>query len=382
MNFVIALGSFLLGYFAEKLADGVLNIFLRIVRKWRLKRQVRSHTETKYKDIMLIASGVPFFSPNNISITYNPEENIFLAVPEDLRTQLPECVGNFCKEDQGIDRVSFPGRSKEEVKRVMEIARRNVAEKFIQREDGLYFNEVKYGVSYLDGFSRTSDTSEDPILMLKVYQTDHFTHRVLSETVRGLKVEPENISLQELNGPQSWMRTSFGLSIIVILSSTDQIVMTYRSTNASYSEGKKWIYVSATETFTKADDDPYSHSPDLLLCLERGIMEELGITKEMYSRENIRFYDAFFETNFYQDGVVASVTLKQDVNYASLQKRKAKDKQLEVDSMFLIGNSCKHIEEFIEHNKENMRSQTIFALKSYSSRLENDAMKKYKSNIK
>ena len=97
MNFVIALGSFLLGYFAEKLADGVLNIFLRIVRKWRLKRQVRSHTETKYKDIMLIASGVPFFSPNNISITYNPEENIFLAVPEDLRTQLPECVGNFCK---------------------------------------------------------------------------------------------------------------------------------------------------------------------------------------------------------------------------------------------------------------------------------------------
>lgn len=365
---IIAGVSFLLGYFAEKIMDCLVGRLTSRYLVWRTRRRVGRLAAEEHRDILITCSGVPCFAAENIRIEQDGARALYLAPPSELLAQMPESAGAFHREDQGLEQIGLPGRSRE-VQAAVEAARRAVGEKFIRREDGLYFNGEKYGIDYSDGFSRTTDAMEQPILTLRLFQTDYFTHRVLDEAARKLRILPEQLSLEALNGPLRWLRASYGLSILVVLGSSNQIIMTHRTRNASFSEGKSWIYVSATEAFSPADDDPYIHRPDLLLCLQRGILEELGIPKEMYSRESIRFYDAFFETHFLQDGLVAAVTLKKEVTFDKVRALLAKDKQLEVEKLFLLQNERQAIERFIEANQGNMRSQTVFALKSHAARL-------------
>lgn len=228
---------------------------------------------------------------------------------------------------------------------------------------------MKYGILYADGFSRTTDDIERPLFTCRLFKTDHYTHRVISEVLKLLNVSPSLFTIQNLNGPLSWIRTSFGLSVIIILKQTNQIIMTRRSRLSSYSEGKSWIYVSVTETLTETDYDRFKMVPDIMLCVKRGILEELGIGSSLYDESKIRFYDSFFETYFYQDGIVASVELDEKVSFEYIKNLNAKDKKLEVESLFLLDNNKKAIKDFIEENRSEMRSQAIFALKSYAARM-------------
>lgn len=366
---VIAIISFVGGWFAGKVLDYSFDTIIEAITRRLRKRKIKGIGEDTNADIQMLCTGVPCFTPDNIYVEIDCDANLYLGFPEDLIDSVPKSSGGFRNKDVLFVDIVLPGYDKECVSSAIETAKRKVAEMFITRSDGLFFNGKKYGVAYADGFSRTADCTEDPILTLKLFNTDHYTHRVLSEVVNNLHIDKKQLNQKMLNSELQWMRTSLGISVIVVLKSTNQIIMTRRSTNASYSEGKTWIYVSATETFTETDYDHYTHCADLMLCVKRGIQEELGITQNMYFDSTIKFYDMFYETHFFQDGIVASVELKENTMFDEVKALSAKDKQLEVDSLFVIDNSKKSIEEFIRENRTQMRSQTIFALKSHMARL-------------
>lgn len=325
--------------------------------------------DDNYQDIEILCTGVPYFLPENVRISNSSEKCLYLAFPPELAGKIPESAGSFSKNDVLFRRLSVPGIDDKAVWDAVEKARRDVAHKYISRGDGLYFNGSKYGIAYSDGFARTSDAFERPVLTLEVFNTDHFTHRVVSEAVKSLDIDSSLLTLSYLNGDLQWIRASFGVSVIVLIKSIDHIILTERSVNASFTAGKPWIYVSVTEAFSDADKDRQTGIIDLASCVKRGVFEELGITPDMYADDSIRFYDSFFETNFYQDNIVASIELKDDVTYTQVQNLMAKDKFLEVGKMFLIKNERDVILEYIREHHDDMRSQTIFSLESYVKRL-------------
>ncbi len=368
MEYIIAIVSFVVGWGAGKFLDYSLESLIEKLSIKRRRKEINKQTVIKHKDVIELCTGVPYFSCEHIDVELSENNGFYLAFPKELMKSLPKSAGSFHSQDTLLKPLAVPGYSNEQVLEILEASRMKIATQFVQRKDGLYFNGSKYGIAYADGFSRTDDSVENPILLLKLFHTDHFTHRVVEEMAEQLNINEELIK-KELNHQLNWIRTSLGLSVIVVLKRTNQILMTRRSSNSSFSEGKTWIYVSATETFTDTDYDSYIQNADLSLCLKRGILEELGITQNMYYDSTLKFYSMFYETHFYQDGIVASVELKDTVTFDEILNLNAKDKELEVDSMFLIDNSKHAINKFIEENAYQMRSQTIYALRTYAARL-------------
>ncbi|MBQ8683003.1 MAG: hypothetical protein IJ518_00620 [Clostridia bacterium] len=366
MELVIAVASFLLGYFAEKLFD---KLGERLAERHRIRKNRKNHQQILAEealDIVYTGDIYPSIAPQYVRTALRQDCYLYLAFPEALRDRLEvEKQATFQTADVAFCSFTLPGYEESAVREAIEAARLEVAQQFIRQEDGLYYNSDKYGVYHLDTLGRTADVRETPLLSLQVYQTDHFTHRVIGRALERLAPPVALFDEDSLNGDLKWVRTSFGVSIIVVLKSVNQIILTHRSTKASFSEGKSWIYVSATEPMSGSDMDEYQGRPDLVLCVERGLEEELGIDSSLYSRSHIKFYDCFFETKFHQDGVVASVELDDDVLPEKVLSLRAKDKRLEVADMFFIDNTPAAIKKFIRENRQDMRSQTVFALKSY-----------------
>lgn len=372
MDLIIPIITFVLGYFAEKILDAVLNKIAVKSKKKSIEHNIKQFHEdisNDIKDIIILANGNPYFTCKDLDISIENSKGLYIAFPEDYVSCLPESSGSF--QTKNSTYASEIMEQNEEVSKEINKARLKIAEGFVHRTDGLYFNGMKYGVAYSDGFSRTCDDVEKPLLTLKLFPTDHFTHRVVSLACDNLNIPSSELTLNHLNHNLNWIRTSIGISIIVILKSTNQIIMTHRSANASFTEGKSWIYVSATETVTETDYDRYTQKIDFVLCIKRALLEELGITADKYSDDSIKFYDMFFERHFFQDGVVASIELNDKITLDDIKKllSSAKDALLEVEDIFLLNNNKRNINNFIEKNKNEMRSQTIFSLRSYIARL-------------
>lgn len=367
-TYIIGIISFLAGYFAEKIMDMLLQKLTIWRKAMSNKKRYKGFLETHYIDIQPQIRVFPYFMPQNIKIKNDEKKEQYIAIPKEYKND-NRMDESFHRQDVLFKPLSIPGLPDEKVREAIEAARETIARKFLSREDGLCFNGKKYGISYADGFSRTTDSSENPILHIEVFKTDHYTSHVVSEAVRHLNINQNTITFDTLNSELNWLRTSLGISIIVVLKSTNEIILTHRSPSASYSGGKSWIYVSATETLTETDIDSYTQQIDLLLCLERGILEELGIPREMYIESSVRFYDSFFETHFLQDGIVASIELKDTITFDNIVALPAKDKQMEVKDMFTLPNTRKAIADFTSMNRDSMRKQTIYALETYAARL-------------
>lgn len=368
MEILISIVSFLLGYFAEKAMDKISSAF---ADRHRIKKNRKSKDVFKNDhriNAIFTEDIFPCITPESIWVKENGKR-LFLSFPPDLREHLKDIEGEFATADEGFCQFLLPGHTAEEIHSAIESARNEIAQRFVNREDGLYFNGDKLGVAFLDSKSRSADAKETPQLFIEFYRTDHFTHRTIARAVEMLGLPRESVDSSLLNTDLKWIRTSFGVSIIVILKSTNQIVMTHRSKNASFCDGKSWIYVSATEAMSQVDIDEYESVPDLALCVTRGIKEELGISKSMYQHDSIKFYDCFFETQFFQDGIVASIELGDAVKPEDILSLRAKDKRLEIQDIFFIDNTKSAIRKFIQENRDDMRSQTIFALESYLSSL-------------
>ena len=365
------LATFFLGFFAEKLLDKLIGKISQL-RKKRANKRAKEKMKAQEIHAIFTEDIFPPISSDNIWIQ-EEDASFFLAFPDELKDEVKKHLraedAPFAEKDHCFCDLTLPGFSDESIRSAIETARLEVAQKFVKREDGLYFNGEKYGVCRLDAKGRSATIDETPQLIADLYHTDYFTHRVVLRAAELLNIPTENLTGDSLNTSYRWLRTSLGVSVVVVLKSTNQIVMTRRSKNASFSDGNEWIYVSVTEALSHSDFDAYDKKVSLSLCVERGLKEELGIDTSMYCYNNIRFYDCFFETDFFQDGIVSSVTLYDKILPAQVQSLRAKDKRLEISEIFFIDNNKAAIRKFITENRAEMRSQTIFALESYAASL-------------
>ena len=135
-------------------------------------------------------------------------------------------------------------------------------------------------------------------------------------------------------------------------------------------EDKEWIYVSVTEALSETDFDEETGAPDISKTVFRGIHEELGIKEIQLKSDTLRFYESFYETNFHQDNIVASIELSETLSFKDIAELLAKDKFMEIRDVIPLPKNKKEIATFIENNEEQMRSQTIFTLESFMARLE------------
>lgn len=346
----------------------------RKINKSKNKGNYEKNENYNHIKILTTAMGHPNFSYDKTIRANETQKEFYLKFPETFLDKLTDNRKDFnIKEDKCYRPISEIGDSigVTDFEEKLEKCRHIVAEKFINREDGMYFNGPKYGILHSDAFSRTVDKIESPILHIEVYKTDYFTHSVMGELVKQLRKEdklPDNLRLEDLNGAYNIFRTSMGLSLIVEIPETNQIILTKRSKNSSYSEGENWIYPSITEAMSFTDKDDYENKIDFELWAKRGLFEELGLDSSMYKKDSIKFYDMFFEKYFYQDNITASIELKDGKTFKDVVELKGKDHYLELESIFVIDLDKKSITEFIKKNKSSMRAQTLYTLQSYLER--------------
>ncbi len=346
------------GFLLNEIINKVFKLFSTSQKRITVKKKTNHLSDEPVKDIHVVEEIVPYAKSRNIRTKLLPEKALYINMGE-TSTIPARLVDGFAK---------LFNIESNEAKRHIEEARKEVAEQFANRLDGNFFNGRLFGIVKSDALSRTEDPAEDPILYMDLYPTDYFTHKVIERLLYNQQLSIGTLENKIVpDTAMCWSRTSLGLSIIVVLRNSNQIILTRRSKKTSYSEGSEWIYVSATETVSETDER--NGIVDLEDALLRGIKEELGIDSEMCYTSTIKFYDHFYETHFCQDNIVASIELDEKYSFFDVQKLKAKDKQLEVNSSFVISNSEHAINEFIKENEANMRSQTIYSLKVYASRL-------------
>lgn len=362
MEILIPLATFVLGYLAEKILDAFA-LFLKKRMKTKKQKMTLDNFYTRlHKDVIITASGIPFFCPENVNESINKEQNFYLAPPAGSGSDTHYFANNDVVAEEFKCFVE-----KNSLKERLEQIRLEVFDSFSNKENGNFFNGKILGVNNIDGMSRTVDTKELPILSIDFYETDYFTHKIIEQLVSELNIKNNDITNP---GKQlAWSRTSFGISLIIILPKANEILLTKRSSHSAYTEGKEWIYVSVTETISETDYDEEEGTPSIIKGIRRGIKEELGITEGQIKMDTLRLYDAFYETHFHQDNIVASVEVSEAMTFSDIYSLLAKDKYMEVANIITISNEKKEISRFIEENRERMRAQTFFSIESYMSRL-------------
>ena len=336
----------------------------------RTKKNITSVIDNNSKDICTISSVVPYYQYSNIDIKVSDDDVFYLYFPSDIAIQYNIDISKFKKDDIIGVNIDYEKLGVEESHfwSILEKERHNVAKNFSLRDNGMYFNGEKYGVLYSDGFGRTVDKVEEPILFIKLFKTDYYTQMVIERTLKNINIK-NKIDLNFLNHNMCGLRMSLGVSIILYIPNSNEILLTRRSKYVSYNDtNKEWIYVSVTESFTETDYDEFQKSPDLIFCIQRGLKEELGIDKNII--KYIKIYDMFFEKNFFQDGILAFVCLNNYITYDNIINLKSKDKHLEISRFIPLKNSKSDICKFIMDNKDDMRPQTKYALENYVERME------------
>lgn len=361
MNFVISIGTFFLGFFAEKILDIIIGALKKKIERRKRKQILNNFYTDLHQDVLITASAFPFYYPKQI------KEDISNRTPFKLATPAGVSIGD-ASSFSNVDCVTDGFKEyiqKKSLQEQLEKARRDVFKSFSTKNDGNYFNGKVLGVNYLNGFIRSEDVKETPVLDIDFYETDYYTHKIIEQLMQNVTFNSDM-----LKDPTnfSWIRTSFGVSIILIVPKHNEIILTKRSGNAAYNEGKEWIYVSVTETLSETDYSDETGCPDLRKCVLRGISEELGITERELNIDTLRFYDAFYETHFHQDNIVASIEISDELAFPSIYSLLAKDKFLEISEIFTISNDKKSIIDFIEINRNIMKAQTIFSLGSFAAR--------------
>lgn len=341
-----------------------------LIQEKSIKKNINKVINRNSEDIYTIASTVPFYQNNScIDIKINNKNKFYLSLPDNMKMNHNINVNEFKSTDCiniDIDYESL-GITKTEFLTILEEQRQIIANSFASRTGGMYFNGEKYGVLYSDGFGRTADKIEDPKLFIELFKTDYYTQRIVEETLHKINIR-NKIDLNFLNQSMRGLRPSLGVSIILYIPNSNEIILTKRSKHASYNEkDKEWIYVSVTESFTTTDYDEFQKTPDLILCIQRGLKEELGIDKNTI--QDIKIYNMFFEKNFFQDGILAVAYLNKYITYQDVVNLAAKDKELEISSFLPIKNSKNELHKFITANSKNLRPQTKYALENYIERM-------------
>ncbi|MBN2849506.1 MAG: hypothetical protein JXK92_02535, partial [Erysipelotrichaceae bacterium] len=102
MEIIIAIVSFLMGYFAQKIFDAIYDKVILRIKQEKVQKRVKALKEKIIHEeipILTLAIGKPKFSIADIYIQIDERADMFLAFPHDLLPDLPASSGNFAQED-------------------------------------------------------------------------------------------------------------------------------------------------------------------------------------------------------------------------------------------------------------------------------------------
>ncbi|HZJ56823.1 MAG TPA: hypothetical protein VFD89_01105 [Clostridia bacterium] len=250
--------------------------------------------------------------------------------------------------------------SHEELNTIIKESKNDIYHQFENHLDGKHFNGEMFGISSLDQFYRTNDRYESPGINIVTYSTDYFTMNSMAEILKRLRARRPEVRMEI--GGLSYFRNSIGVNVLLILPSTNEIVMVKRSKHSSYTEEKRLIYPSTVETLSIADE---TSKINIDLCVYRGIEEELGLTIDELDTKSLINYAMFFENNYFQDNFVLSISADESITLQNIRDRLAKDRMLEIEEIDSIPNNKRAIDRYIARNKNNMQFQTIYCLEIY-----------------
>ena len=123
----------------------------------------------------------------------------------------------------------------------------------------------------------------------------------------------------------------------------DEIVLTKRS--KSVNTDKELFHISMNEGFSQTDKDMFGKL-DLELCFKRGLLEELGITENIYRNASYAaFYDFFLEMKNFEIGLTS--VLRLDMNFEKdIATLIGRDKTLETSKFETLELNKKQIKNF------------------------------------
>lgn len=335
--------------------------------------------------IQRIACGDPYYEEPHTLTARLSGDTFFLAPPEEIlahadRNLLAWCEGNGFVMEDSVFGTTLASITREipipDLPDRIETSRKKVFQQFLNRENGCYFNNKKYGIEDINPFGRTTDAREIPKLELRMFTTDYYTHRVMKDVCKKL-VSDHVKAIHEINysriGPNKIFLTSLGINLILaedVMHSDQSILITSRSTNSAETYQQRNISLSVIEGVSISDYDEYQDVVSLSLAAERGLIEELNVTKEFYQANSLRFHELFVNRDNLEIGITCSAELRKEYRLRTdILHLRGKDQELEIADKQCIRVS--DLEAFIRTNKEAILPQAMYTFCSF---LENNGI--------
>lgn len=348
------------------------------VKQSLIKSRVNQTAEMKDLNIITLSSATPYFEKNAIETKLMTDKKLYIGFPE-------EHLQKVLENDPGFEihsDTSFDGKNNfkdlvynSEISNLLELIEKHryiVADYFIYMTEGCKFNRSKLGV-YRFITQKSPDVHENPTVKLYLYKTDYFTHRVFRSIYNELKENNHPISqvktVEELKKYNAFT-TSLGINAFIFMNSTvgESVIFSRRSLNAAYSENHLKYNSTVMEGVSLTDFDDSDNVVSLRLALEKGLMEELGVSKAYLDKIDCdppEFCDFFLERNYFEIGVTAILRI-DGLFEETIRDLPAKDKELEVDKLVPIPKTKRHLEDFLK--KENVYNQAMYTLKMVCAR--------------
>ena len=335
-------------------------------------------------NIRLIAQGDPYLTFGETLKTRLSNNYFYIAPPKDspgLTSEQLEWIDEHINEapklfdmtwDELYTNIPIP-----DLKERIERSRRKILMQFINQENGCYFNNKKFGINRISPFGRTEDMIERPVLILELFTTDYYTHRVMKDVCKQLVEENNRFITKELDFMNlRYTRiffTSLGINLMLLddeLKPERKVILSTRSNNAAktelVTECDKEIKYSASviEGVSISDYDVYMQRIDLATAAFRGLSEELGVDQHLIQTNKLRFYDFFINMNNLEMGLSCSVELKDNVDLAKdVLRLHGKDELLEIEDKKVMYHS--ELRRFVLNNSERFMPQATYTICSY-----------------
>lgn len=342
--------------------------FLRFRRRRHLKAELHAYRAGKEAiNVLDIANGDPDFEKCNIIVrevsNLGRPKALFVNMPAEHKSKLRQREIEAGYSEQQYSQFhadqSFNGSADfselarmtgiEKLAELIEKHRHLVADKYLDSAEGMLFNGLKYGVFNLR-VTRFGE-NEAPGVELYLFRTDYFTHRVFRSIYHELKAANHPIARANVDNFLQYRPffTSFGVNALLIAEGpkSKEIILSRRS--ARVHGGRARYHVTMNEGLSQTDKDPFGRV-DLELCFKRGLLEELGISNDLYRlATRSAFYDFFLERTNLELGL--SAVFELDVGFQTdVEPLIARDKTLEADSFTSIPLKAAPIQEFVSNN--------------------------------
>ena len=343
-------------------------IKLQIVKK-NIKSEIKRYQSklTIINTIDLI-SGVPEIKNEDILIRENANfgetKSLFVKIEDlhliKLREKEHKYAYNKFQKNLFHEDCSLNGNSNfddisaltkiEELPKLIEKHREIVSGQFLNSNNGLLFNDEKFGIYNLreTRFGKTENTGVE----IDLFITDYFTHRVFRSIYQELIQLNHPIQSANLNNFLQYrpFLTSFGMNTLLICDGGKgkEIILSKRSSRVH--GGKERYHITMNEGLNLLDKDSFG-TITMENLLRRGLKEELGIDESLYqSITKSAFYDIFLDRNKFEIGITSVIHLNIDF-FRYILPCIARDKHLEFDSFSIIPMKTNEIKNFIRSNE-------------------------------